>query len=44
LGHQDCSRLIDPESVLNAVEKLLGAELPSRDWQLESFAPEFVAV
>jgi heptosyltransferase-2 len=44
LGHQDCSRLIDAETVLNAVEKLLSADPPSRDSPLESFAPEFLAV
>jgi heptosyltransferase-2 len=44
LGHQDCSRLIDAESVLSAVEKLLGAEPPSRDLSLESFAPAFLVL
>src|SRR5574341_499802 len=44
LSHQDCSRLIDAESVLNAVEKLLSAAPPSRDSSVESFTPEFLTI
>lgn len=44
LGHQACSQLIPAESVRNAVDKLLHAEQPALDAQLESFRPEFLTV
>jgi heptosyltransferase-2 len=44
LGHQACSELIQPASVINAVEKFLRADRAMIETPLDSFQPEFIAV
>ena len=44
LAHEACIRLIQPESVLQAVEKLFQAEINGVNSPLESYRPEILAV
>jgi len=44
LGSEACSRLIEPERVLQAVEKLLRNAKPSKEAPIDSFQPEFAFV
>jgi len=44
LASEDCIRLIEPEMVLQAVEKLFQCSAPSVDAPVTGFVPEFVTV
>jgi heptosyltransferase-2 len=44
LGSEDCIRQIQPEKVLEAVDKLFAADRSRRDPSAHGFYPEFVAV